>query len=96
MDPIQYRGYTIQHDWRNPYSNTPEFMFYETARGIDHDADYDGESYTYCGNCKWAQTIEDAKAEIDDILLEIAFPEMNFEAPIRIARVPLTYKIYYR
>lgn len=62
-----YKNHTIVEDYRNPYSNSPEFMFYPTADGISHDADYDGESYKYCGNCKWADSIKDAQIEIDEI-----------------------------
>ncbi len=65
--PVEYKGYTIQEDYRNPYSNKPEFMFYLTEQGVQHDADYDGEQYKYCGNCKWADSIEEAKEEIDEI-----------------------------
>lgn len=70
MEPIKYRSYTIEEDYRNPYSSKPEYMFYPTAEGIDHDADCDGESYYYTGNCKWASSIEDAKSEIDDLIAE--------------------------
>jgi hypothetical protein len=70
MEPIKYRNYTIQEDFRNPYSSKPEYMFYPTAEGIDHDADCDGEGYYYTGNCKWTYTLEDAKAEIDAIIGE--------------------------
>jgi hypothetical protein len=67
----RYRGYTIQKDWRNPYSNTPDFMFYLTEQGVDHDGDFDGEDWHYCGNCRWASSLEDAKAEIDELILEL-------------------------
>lgn len=62
--PMVYRGYTIEPDYRNPYSNKPEFMFYPTEQGIDHDYDLVGEYYKYCGNCGWADTIEEAKDAI--------------------------------
>lgn len=65
----EYRGYTIKPDFRNPYSNDPDFMFYKTDEGIQHDADLDGEDYRYCGNCKWSPTLEDAKDEIDELIL---------------------------
>lgn len=63
-----YKTYTIQPDFRNPYSSKPEFMFYPTADGISHDADYDGENYKYTGNCKWADSVEEAKDTIDEII----------------------------
>jgi len=64
---MTYKGYTIQEDFRNPYSNKPELMFYRTEEGIQHDADCDGESFKYAGNCKWAPSIEEAQDEIDEI-----------------------------
>jgi hypothetical protein len=69
MEAIQYKSYSITEDHRNPYSNKADFMFYPTSQGVQHDADYDGD-YHYTGNCKWADTIEDAKAEIDELLNE--------------------------
>lgn len=64
----QYKTFTIVEDYRNPYSKTPEYMFYPTVDGADHDYDLVGEDYKYCGNCKWEQSLEEAKAAIDDIL----------------------------
>lgn len=54
MESVTYKSYTM-------------FMYFPTARGIDHDAYYDGDGYTYCGNCRWADSIEEAKDEIDEI-----------------------------
>lgn len=66
METIFYKGYTIQEDSnRNPYSKTPELMFYKTDQGVNHDYDYDNESWKYCGNCTWTDNLEDAKAQID-------------------------------
>ncbi len=67
--PMEYRGYTIQMDSRD-YGPT-EFMFYPTEEGVSHDADCtDGESFTYCGNCKWASDLDSAQYEIDDLVIE--------------------------
>lgn len=71
----EYKGYSIEKDQRNPYGPA-EFMFYPTSEGVDHDADYDGEQYKYCGNCRWASTLEDAQYEID-ALVEEATPMMG-------------------
>lgn len=72
-EPIEYRGHTIQMDsTHSPYSK-PQFMYFPTEEGVSHDADYDGDSYVYCGNCKWADTLEDA---IDEIY-EIVQPEIK-------------------
>jgi hypothetical protein len=56
-EQIKYRTYTIEPDYRNPYSNRPEFIFYPTDKGRDDDPD--------CGNVRHASTIEEAKNEID-------------------------------
>jgi len=67
MEPIIYKSFTIQDDFsRNPYNKTPELMFYQTELGVDHDYDYDNESWKYCGNCTWTDSIEDAKSQIDE------------------------------
>lgn len=63
----EYKSYTIEEDYRNPYSKKPEFMFYPTEEGVQHDADYVNESYRYCGNCKWADSMEEAVEIIDEI-----------------------------
>jgi hypothetical protein len=67
---MEYKGFTIVENFRNPYSNKPEFMFYLTKEGVQHDADCDGESYRYTGNCKWADSIDEAKSEIDELVYE--------------------------
>lgn len=64
----EYKSFTIEEDYRNPYSNKPEYMYYPTADGVQHDADYVNESWKYCGNCEWESSLEEAKAAIDDIL----------------------------
>ena len=63
-----YKNYTIEEDFRNPYSNKPDYMFYPTSEGIQHDEDCDQDGFFYVGNCKWTDSIEDAKAQIDEIL----------------------------
>lgn len=66
----EYKGYTIEEDHRNPYGKECEYIFYPTSEGIQHDADYDGESFRYCGNCRWADSIDDAQIEIDELTFE--------------------------
>lgn len=69
MEKIQYKGYTIEEDFdRNPYSRKPEFMFYPTEQGAQHDYDGDSEGYKYCGNCKWADDLEEAQIQIDELV----------------------------
>lgn len=68
---MEYRGFTIKEDYRNPYSNKPEFMFYLTSEGESHDGDCrDGETFTYTGNCKWESSLLNAKASIDEYYFE--------------------------
>ncbi len=64
---VEYKGYTIEPDSSYPYA-MGRFKFYPTEEGVQDDADFDGESYKYCGNCKWADSITDAKWEIDDMV----------------------------
>jgi hypothetical protein len=66
---MEYKNFTIQEDQRDPYG-AAEYMFFPTSDGIQHDADYDGESYKYCGNCKWADSVEEAMIEIDELTFE--------------------------
>lgn len=66
----EYRTYTIEPDQRNPYAQESEWMYYPTEQGVQHDADQDGEDLVYCGNCKWADTLEEAQSEIDDLIIE--------------------------
>lgn len=61
---IYYRGYTIEP------SAVPGFLYYETNQGIQHNVDYDGERYTYKGNCKWSYSVDYAKSEIDYLLID--------------------------
>lgn len=65
VEKIEYRGYTIEPNFRNPYRVEPEFMYYPTEEGIQHDADCDEHGMVYTGNCKWADSLEDAKECID-------------------------------
>lgn len=70
MEAITYKGYTIEEDHDiNPYRKEPMYMFYPTTEGAQHDADYDGDGYRYCGNCKWADSIEDAKDLISEKIM---------------------------
>lgn len=63
---MTYKEFTIEEDFRNPYSNKPDYMFYKTSEGVQHDGDYD-DGWHYTGNCKWASSLEDAKNEIDEL-----------------------------
>ena len=68
---IQYRGYTIVEDYqRDPYRKEPYFMYYPTEQGVQHDADFDGDGFKYCGNCKWEDSLDAAIGEIDIFLEE--------------------------
>lgn len=64
---IKYKSYSIEKDYEYPYSGG-RYIFYPTEEGIQHDADYNGDSYKYCGNCKWCSSIEEAMLLIDEIV----------------------------
>lgn len=63
--PVEYKGYTIQ---RNADSNGYAFIIFPTEAGIQHDYDGDSEGSRYCGNCKWADYVQEAKAIIDELV----------------------------
>jgi hypothetical protein len=69
MEPIHYKGYTIEEDYLiNPYNKNPSYIFYPTEEGVNHDADGDSDGFRYCGNCKWVDDIGEAKILIDEIV----------------------------
>jgi hypothetical protein len=61
---LEYRGYSIEQDTT---LHPDRIIIYPTLAGIEHDHDYNGSSYTYCGNCKWADSVEEAKEIIDEM-----------------------------
>lgn len=63
--PTEYKTFTIQLDL---YGHTYRYMFYPTEQGIQHDGDMDQDGFRYTGNCKWADSIEDAIKLIDEIV----------------------------
>lgn len=63
--PVEYKGYTIQEDGERYMTG---YLLYPTEAGIQHDYDGDSEGFHYCGNCKWADSIEEAKDIIDEIV----------------------------
>jgi hypothetical protein len=70
---ITYRGFEIKEDTRNPYASIGEEeykYFPEGNESDDADYDYESASYHYTGNGKWVDSIEEAKAAIDDFYLE--------------------------
>lgn len=67
--PVEYKGYTIQEDPDYDYSGHARLIIFPTEAGIDHDYDMreDG-GYRYCGNCKWSDSVEEAKDIIDELV----------------------------
>jgi hypothetical protein len=59
-----YKGYSIEQDTT---LHTDRLVIYPTEAGIEHDYDYNGSNYTYCGNCKWADSVEEAQEIIDEL-----------------------------
>lgn len=64
---IQYKGFTIETDNEFHFNG---FLYYLTAQGKDHDCDMDSDGYHYCGNVKWASTIEEAKDAIMEKIMQ--------------------------
>jgi hypothetical protein len=63
---LEYKGYSIEQDPDYDYSGH-SIIIYPTEQGIQHDEDFNGERTKYCGNCKWADSVEEAKEIIDEI-----------------------------
>lgn len=63
QNTIQYKGYTIRRD-------SGLYKFFPSADGEDDDFDLVGEDYRYCGNGKWANSVDDAKDQITSIIRE--------------------------
>lgn len=63
-----YKGYSIEQDpeWCG-YSDFQRIIIYPTEAGIQHDYDGDSEGFRYCGNSKWADSVEEAKEIIDEL-----------------------------
>lgn len=61
----EYKGWLIvESDRGAPFQ---EFMAFPVESGEpDHDYDYDGERYRYCGNCKFG-SVQDLKDQIDEL-----------------------------
>lgn len=68
-EKIEYKGYSIEPDkystWRKD-----ELIIYPTADGVDHDYDWNGDNWKYCGNCKWAFSIDEAKGIVDELIFD--------------------------
>lgn len=62
--PVIYGKWTI--DTCKDGSSVLDLIAYPTEQGIDHDYDMDQGGYRYCGNCLWADSIEEAKELIDE------------------------------
>jgi hypothetical protein len=45
-------------------------------QGIDHDVDMDEDGCHYCGNCKWVDSIDEAKDAIDEKIMTEKPPHM--------------------
>lgn len=56
-----YKNYTIQYE----DECRKRIMFFKTSEGIFHDY---AEDTGYCGNCRWADSIEEAKEQIDELI----------------------------
>lgn len=64
---IQYRGWTIEPSTAYPYGG---WEFYPTDEGRNEDAEWDGDSWRDCGNVKFASSLDDAKDQIWEKVME--------------------------
>jgi hypothetical protein len=62
----EYKNHTIEVDPEYGFSSALRYIIYPTEQGMQHDYDYCEESFVYMGNCKWADSIEEAKLLIDE------------------------------
>lgn len=80
MAHIQYRGYTIRVE---EVHYAPKYKLFPTGNE-DDDADFDGDSYRYTGNGKWCDTIDQAKATIDEECAIASLDESNAKTHYRV------------
>lgn len=64
MKTIEYKGYSIEPDYVG-------YKFWKTSEGIDCSNDGDG----WKSNVSHSKSVEDAKADIDDLIYETSEPE---------------------
>jgi hypothetical protein len=67
MEAIHYKGWTIEENPNGCFVG--ELMAYPTEQGIQHDADFDGDRYRYCGNCLFDICIDNLKDSIDENIM---------------------------
>jgi hypothetical protein len=72
---MTYKGYTIE-ETEEFYRK--QFMFYPTNEGEQHDGEYTENGFHYCGNCKWVDSIEEAKDSIDEKIMQ-EYPDWKVE-----------------
>jgi len=61
---MKYKGHTIEQN-TDPF-HSERLIIYPSDQGIQHDYDYVDGSFIYMGNCKRANSIEEAMEIIDD------------------------------
>lgn len=64
-ETVEYSGWTIVLDVER-FMAKRRFIMYPTEQGIQHDYDMVDGRNKYCGNCLWADSIEEAKELIDE------------------------------
>jgi hypothetical protein len=74
--PLKYRGWTIVMD-DGAYRPSNQIMYFPCDEP-DHDYDYEGESYHYCGNAHWdADCATHATVCINDLIEKQKQKESN-------------------
>jgi len=61
---MKYKGHNIEQNTEAFHSE--RLIIYPTDQGVQHDYDYVDGSFIYMGNCKRANSIEEAKRIIDE------------------------------
>lgn len=63
--PTEYKNFSIEP---SELGYRPCYIFYPTDQGPQDDGEYEDGSFRYTGNCKWADSLSEAKLLIDEIV----------------------------
>ncbi len=73
-DTITYRGYTIEPST----SRLPGYEYFPSDDGRNLDIDCTVDGFKFCGNIRYATTIDDAKDMIDETIMR-QYPDWKVE-----------------
>ena len=63
--PMNYGKWTIKRT-EDIFGHRQSFVCFPTEEGIQHDYELTENGHKYCGNCLWADSVEEAKELIDE------------------------------